>query len=164
MKKNCKIIKATQKDIPSILEFIRALAVYEKLESEVVVTEELLLKNLFGERPCAEVIFYEADSIKVGFALFFNNFSTFLGLPGIYLEDLFVKPEFRGEGYGKELLIHLASLTIERGCGRLEWSVLDWNKPALDFYASINAVPMSEWTAQRLTGNSLRVLAESKKC
>jgi GNAT superfamily N-acetyltransferase len=163
MKKNCKITKASQKDIPSILEFIHALAVYEKLESEVVVTEELLLKNLFGERPFVEVIFYEVDSLKVGFALFFTNFSTFLGLSGIYLEDLFVKPEFRGEGYGKELLSHLASLAIERGCGRLEWSVLDWNKPALDFYASINAVPMSEWTAHRLTGKSLRALAELKK-
>jgi GNAT superfamily N-acetyltransferase len=162
MKENAKIISATQKDIPHILEFIRALAVYEKLESEVVVTEELLLKNLFGEKPFAEVIFYEVDSTKVGFALFFNNFSTFLGLPGIYLEDLFVKPEFRGKGYGKKLLVHLAKLAVERGYGRLEWSVLDWNKPALDFYASINAAPMSEWTAQRLSGNSLKALAESK--
>lgn len=163
MIENGKIINATSKDIPHILEFVRALAIYEKLESEVVVTEALLLKNLFGESPFAEVIFYEVNLEKVGFALFFKNFSTFLGLPGIYLEDLFVKPEFRGKGYGKELLVHLAKLALERGYGRLEWSVLDWNRPALDFYGSIAASPMSEWTVQRLTGESLQALARSGK-
>ena len=161
MKKNGIITKATSKDVPEILKFIQALSVYEKLVSETIVTEELLLKNLFGAHPYAEVIFYEVNSKKVGFALFFNNFSTFLGVPGLYLEDLFVFPEFRGEGYGKALLIYLAQLAVERGWGRLEWSVLNWNKLALDFYASLNAVPMSEWTAQRLTGNSLIALSRS---
>ncbi len=154
-----KIKSATLKDIPEILAFIKALAVYEKLESEVVVTEDLLLKYLFGASPFAEVIFYEIDSKKVGFALYFMNFSTFLGLPGIHLEDLFVLPKYRGRGIGKKLLCYLANLTVEKGYGRLEWSVLDWNKPSIDFYRSIGAVPMNEWTAQRLTGNSLKVLA-----
>lgn len=160
--KDFKITKATPEDVPTIIEFIKALAVYEKLESEVVVTNDLLLSNLFGERPAAEVLFCEVGSTKVGFALYFRNFSTFLGLPGIYLEDLFVHPEYRGKGYGKALLVHLAKMTCEQGYGRLEWSVLDWNKPALDFYGSINASPMSEWTVQRLTGKALLELAEFK--
>jgi GNAT superfamily N-acetyltransferase len=155
-----KIKSATPNDIPEILAFIKALAVYEKLESEVVVTEDLLLKYLFGASPFAEVIFYEIDSKKVGFALYFMNFSTFLGFPGIHLEDLFVLPEYRGRGFGKKLLSYLANLTVQRGFGRLEWSVLDWNKPAIDFYRSIGAIPMDEWTAQRLTGNSLKALAD----
>jgi GNAT superfamily N-acetyltransferase len=160
MKKNAQIVIASEKDILQILEFINALAIYEKLESEVVVTEELLLKNLFGDRPVAQVIFYEVDFVKVGFALYFNNFSTFLGKPGIYLEDLFIKPEYRNNGYGKQILIYLAQVAIEKGYGRLEWSVLNWNKPALDFYATIGAVPMSNWSTQRLTGKSLINLAK----
>lgn len=155
-----KITTATVLDIPHILRFIRELAIYEKLEHEVVVTAKDLEKNLFGPRPCAEVIFVENDGVKVGFALYFVNFSTFLGLPGIYLEDLFVMPSERGLGLGKKLLAHIAKIAIDRGYGRFEWSVLDWNTPAIDFYRSIGAKPMSEWTVQRLTGDSLKKLSE----
>jgi GNAT superfamily N-acetyltransferase len=151
---------AIEKDIPEILKFIRALAVYEKLEHECVVTEERLRDTLFGERKYAEVIFIEENGIAAGFALFFHNYSTFLGKPGIYLEDLFVRPEFRGKGYGKRLLTYLAKLAVQRDCGRLEWAVLDWNKPSIDFYLSLGAKPMDEWIVQRLTGAALATAAE----
>jgi len=145
--------------VPVILGFIRDLAVYEKLLHEVEADEESLRKNLF-EKNYAEVIIGELDGIPVGFALFFHNFSTFLGKPGIYLEDLYVKEEFRGRGFGKKLLARLAELAVERDCGRLDWWVLDWNQPAIDFYLSIGAVPMDEWTTFRLSGEALRKLAE----
>lgn len=146
-------------DVPVILNFVRELAVYEKLLHEVVATEALFAEYLFGERPVAEVIIAEWDHKPVGFALFFHNFSTFLGRPGIYLEDLFVLTDMRGKGIGKALLTHLAAITRERQCGRLEWSVLDWNEPAIQFYRSIGAVPMDDWTVQRLTGDALTALA-----
>jgi GNAT superfamily N-acetyltransferase len=155
-----KIIAGAEADIPNILKFIKALAIYEKLEHEAVATPELLKKNLFGEERFAEVIFIQEDDVKVGFALFFKNFSTFLGLPGIYLEDLFVLPECRGNGYGKKLIAHIAKLAVDRGYGRFEWSVLDWNTPAIEFYRSIGAVPMEEWTVQRMTGEALIKLAD----
>lgn len=150
---------AERKDIPLILEFIRGLAEYEKLLDEVVATEELLEEWLFDKEK-AEVIFGVVDGEEVGFALFFHNFSTFLGRAGIYLEDLFVKPEFRGNGYGKGLLKELARIAVERGCGRLEWWCLDWNKPSIDFYLSLGAIPMDEWTTYRITGDTLKKMAE----
>lgn len=152
--------KAVREDVPLILKFIRALAVYEKMEDRVVGDEKLLESELF-DRQKAEVIFALEREKEVGFALFFHNFSTFLGRSGLYLEDLFVLPEYRGKGYGKAILKKLASIAVERGCGRLEWSCLDWNKPSIDFYLSLGAVPMSDWTVYRLTGNTLKVLAES---
>jgi len=145
--------------VPVIAELIRALARYEKLEQEVVMTEELLAAGLFGERPYAEVVLAEDDGRPVGFALFFHNFSTFLGRPGIYLEDLFVLPEQRGQGIGRILLAHLARLAVERGCGRLEWAVLDWNQDAIKFYERLGARPNSDWTVYRLTGEALSGLA-----
>lgn len=142
-----------------IYEFICALAEYEHLSNEVVATPSLLREWIF-ERGKAEVLFALNEQGKeVGFALFFHNFSTFLGRAGIYLEDLFVLPEFRGKGYGKALLRELARITVERGCGRLEWSCLDWNRPSIDFYRSLGAVPMEEWTTYRLTGDTLQTLA-----
>jgi GNAT superfamily N-acetyltransferase len=158
-----RIIPASPEDAPEILAFIRALAIYEKLEHEVVATEQTLRDSLFGPRPAAEVIFLEEDGLKVGFALFFSSYSTFLARAGIYLEDLFVLPEKRGRGHGKTLLAHLARLAVERGCGRLEWSVLDWNEPALRVYRRIGAKPMDEWTVQRLTGEALLALAREGK-
>lgn len=143
-----------------LLDFIRALALYEKLEREMVATEADLRDHLFGERPAAEAVFIESGGTAVGFALYFINFSTFLGKPGIYLEDLFVNPEHRGRGFGKALLAHLARVCVERGYGRLEWSVLDWNEPSIHFYKSLGAVPMDEWTVYRLTGDPLRALAD----
>lgn len=154
-----KIVAGTEADIPEILNFIKALAIYEKLEHEAVATSSLLKEHLFGKDRFAEVIFIQENDVKVGFALFFKNFSTFLGLPGIYLEDLFVLPEHRGKGYGKKLLAHIAKLAVDRGYGRFEWSVLDWNTPAIDFYRSLGAIPMEEWTVQRLTGETLKKLA-----
>ena len=150
---------ATRDDVPVIAELIRGLARYEKLEDHVEMTEELLAAGLFGERPYAEVVLAEEDGVALGFALFFHNFSTFLGRPGIYLEDLFVLPEHRGLGIGRMLLAHLARLAVERGCGRLEWAVLDWNRDAIGFYASLGARPNSEWTVYRLTGEALTGLA-----
>jgi len=145
--------------VPVIADLIRGLARYEKLEDQVEMTEELLATALFGERPYAEVVLAEEDGLAVGFALFFHNFSTFLGRPGIYLEDLFVLPEFRGRGIGRTLLAHLARLAVERGCGRLEWAVLDWNRDAIGFYERLGARPLSEWTVYRLTGEALTDLA-----
>ena len=150
---------ATLADVPLILSFIRELAKYEKLENEVVADEEQLKKSLFGEHKGAEVILGFYDDKPVAFAVFFHNFSTFLGKPGLYLEDLFVKPEMRGKGLGKILLSYLAKLAHDRGCGRFEWWVLDWNEPALKFYRSIGAQPMNDWTVQRVTGDALEALA-----
>ena len=152
---------ATREEIPLVLEFIRALARYEKLEHEVSASEAQLREALFGERPYAEVVFACSGAEPVGFALFFHNFSTFKGQPGIYLEDLFVRPEARGRGIGKRLLAHLARTAVERGCARLEWAVLDWNEPSIGFYRGLGAVPMDEWTVFRLTGDALGLLAES---
>lgn len=149
---------ADEKDIPFILSFIKELAAYEKMLPEVIATEELLKEWLF-EKEIAEVLLGECEGTAVGFALFFHNFSTFLGRGGIYLEDLYVKPEFRGRGFGKEFLKALAKIALERGCGRLEWSCLDWNKPSIDFYLSLGAEPMSDWTIYRLTGDTLKAMA-----
>ena len=146
--------KAVREDVPLILEFIKGLAEYEKMSDEVVATEEILDEWLFDKEK-AEVIFAIAEGEEVGFALFFHNFSTFLGRAGIYLEDLFVKPKYRGNGYGKAILKRLAQIAVERGCGRLEWSCLDWNQPSIDFYLSLGATPMSGWTGYRLTGKRL---------
>lgn len=150
---------ATVDDVPQILAFIQALAEYEKLSSEVEATEARLRETLFGESPAAEALLVYEGDVAVGFALFFHNYSTFLGKRGIYLEDLFVKPEYRGRGHGKALLARLAEIAVERGCGRLEWAVLDWNAPAIDFYKQLGAVPMSEWTIFRVTGKALNELA-----
>jgi GNAT superfamily N-acetyltransferase len=149
---------AEEADIPTILQFIRALAAYEKLEHECLADEASLRTHLFGQRSFAEVLLIEDRSVAHGFALFFHNFSTFLAKPGIYLEDLFVDPVQRGKGYGKALLVKLAEIAVERGCGRLEWSVLDWNKPSIDFYLSLGARPMDEWTIYRLDGAALTEL------
>jgi len=151
---------AVEEDVPLILDLIRGIAEYEKLSHEVVATEELLKENLFGERRFAEVVLgYEHDT-PVGFALFFHNFSTFTGRPGIYLEDLFVYEQYRGKGYGKILLLYLAKLASERDCGRLEWVVLDWNKPAIDFYNSLGAIQMTDWIITRVAGEDIGKLAE----
>ncbi|MGH8287362.1 MAG: GNAT family N-acetyltransferase [Steroidobacteraceae bacterium] len=150
---------AEERDCALILSLIRDLAEYERLSHEVVATEEKLRRTLFGERRFAESIIANLDGEPVGFALFFHNYSTFLGQPGIYLEDLYVRPAARGRGVGEKLLAHLARLAIDRGCGRLEWWVLDWNEPALAFYRKLGAVPMDEWTVQRVTGSALEALA-----
>jgi GNAT superfamily N-acetyltransferase len=149
---------ATVSDVPLIASLIRALAEYEKLAHEVRFDEAVLGQKLFGPRPYAEVIIGEIDGTPQGFALFFHNFSTFEGKPGIYLEDLFVKPEARGSGLGKALLSHLAALAVERDCARLEWSVLDWNEPAIGFYKSLGAKFMDEWTVMRVDGAALAQL------
>ena len=145
-------------DVPAIADLIRGLARFEKMEDEVTMTEEQLVANLFGEHPYAETLIAEQDGLPVGFALFFHNFSTFLGQPGIYLEDLFVLPEHRGSGIGRALLKELARLAVERGCGRLEWSVLDWNRDAIGFYERLGARPNSGWTIYRLAGEALSAL------
>ncbi len=150
---------ATAQDIPIILDFIKKLAEYEKMSDEVVATEELLNEWIFQKQK-AEVIFAIEDGKEVGFALFFHNFSTFLGKAGIYLEDLFVLSEYRGRGHGKALLSRLAEIACERGCGRLEWSCLDWNKPSIDFYLSLGASPMEDWTVYRVTGEKLIQLSQ----
>ena len=151
--------KAERADTGLILQFIRDLAEYEKMLDEVVADEATLETWLFDKQK-AEVIFAVAEGTEIGFALFFHNFSTFLGRAGIYLEDLFVKPEYRGRGYGKSILKKLASIAVERGCGRLEWWCLDWNKPSIDFYLSLGAEPMSDWTVYRIAGDTLKELAE----
>ena len=150
---------AQKTDVKTILEFIKELASYENLLDEVVATEELLKEWIF-EKKKAEVLLLEVENKPVGFALFFHNFSTFLGKAGIYLEDLFVKKEYRGKGYGKALLKELAKIAVKRGCGRLEWSCLDWNKPSIDFYLSLSAKPMDEWTIYRLQGQDLTNFAK----
>ena len=150
---------ACREDCPLILEFIRELAAYEKLAHEVVASADQLETSLFGEAPVAEVIIAEWDGAAVGFALFFANYSTFLARAGMYLEDLYVRPEFRGKGIGKALLAKLAGIVIERGWGRLDWSVLDWNRPAIDFYLGIGARALDDWTQFRLDGSALKVLS-----
>lgn len=155
-----RIRSAARSDAGLILALIRELADYEKLSGEVVATEDLLLESLFGPGATAEVHIAEADGRPAGFALFFHNYSTFLARPGIYLEDLFVRPEFRGQGIGRALLAQIARLTRDRKCGRLEWSVLDWNEPAIRFYHSLGALPMDQWTTFRLTGDRLSDLAD----
>jgi GNAT superfamily N-acetyltransferase len=146
-------------DVPQILSLIGELAEYEKLSHEAVADETMLAAQLFGARPAAEVVIAEVDGQPAGFALFFHNFSTFLGQRGLYLEDLFVRPQYRGLGLGRRLMVHLARQATERGCGRFEWSVLDWNEPAIRFYRSLGAVGLEEWTVQRLTGPALDALA-----
>ena len=153
---------AERKDVPLIMYFIKELADYEKMLDEVVATEQLLEQWLFDKNK-AEVIFSMEDGKEIGFALFFHNFSTFLGRSGIYLEDLYVKPEYRHKGYGKGLLKKLAEIAVERGCGRLEWWCLDWNRPSIDFYLSMGAQPMEDWTVYRIAGDTLTKLAESSK-
>jgi len=150
---------AEEEDVSLILEFIKQLAAYEKLSHEVVATPDNLRKHLFGEQPKAEVLIGEFKGEPVSFALFFHSFSTFLSKPGIYLEDLFVKDEVRGRGYGKAMLAYLARLALERDCGRLEWWVLNWNEPAIRFYETLGAKAMDEWTTYRLTGDRLKDLA-----
>lgn len=150
---------AERKDTKLILQFIKELADYEKMLDEVVADEKTLEEWIFDKQK-AEVIFAVADGTEVGFALFFHNFSTFLGRAGIYLEDLYVRPEHRGKGYGKAILKKLASIATERGCGRLEWWCLDWNKPSIDFYLSLGAEPMNDWTVYRISGDTLRELAK----
>jgi GNAT superfamily N-acetyltransferase len=152
---SCTIRSATAADVPLILGFIRDLAAYEKLSHEVVATEETLHRTLFGEKPAAHVVIAETAGTPAGFALYFFNYSTFLAKPGLYLEDLFVKPGFRGQGTGRALLLHLAKIANARGCGRMEWSVLDWNEPAIRFYESLGARRMTEWQICRLTGPGL---------
>ena len=161
MDNNLSFRYATESDTALILIFIKALADYEKMSSDVTATEEMLREWIF-EKQKAEVIFAVKDNKEIGFAVFFNNFSTFLGKAGIYLEDLFVFPEYRGYGYGKMFLKELAKITIERNCGRLEWQCLNWNKPSIDFYLSLNAQPMSEWKTYRLSGENLINLATEK--
>lgn len=154
-----KLRLAEEIDVPLILQFIKELADYEKLLHEVVATEEILMDSLF-KRKAAEVVIGEYDGEPVGFALFFHNFSTFLGRPGIYLEDLYVKPEMRGKGIGKLMLSFLGKLAVERGCGRLEWWCIDWNEPSIQFYKSMGAVPMDEWTVYRVCDDALINLAK----
>jgi len=146
-------------DVPVILELIRDLAAYERAPDEVTATEQQLADVLFGERPAAEVLLAFEDKSPVGFAVYFYNFSTWLGRPGLYLEDLFVKPERRGNGYGRALLVELAKIARDRGCGRMEWAVLDWNESAIKFYGSLGAKPMDEWTVFRLTRDGIEKLA-----
>lgn len=154
---------ATAADLPLVAELIRALAEYEKLAHEVRFDDAVLGEKLFGPRPYAEVVIGEIDGTAQGFALFFHNFSTFEGKPGIYLEDLFVKPEARGSGLGKALLSHLAALAMERDCARLEWSVLDWNEPAIGFYKALGARAMDEWTVMRVDGPALQQLGAAAR-
>lgn len=151
---------ATEKDIPLILQFIQELAMYERLSHEVVATEASLRETLFGENRYAEVIFGYYKKDPVAFSVFYHNYSTFLGRPGIYLEDFFVKADMRGKGFGREMLAYLARLAKKRRCGRLEWWVLDWNEPSIKFYKSLGALPMNEWTVFRVAGEALDKLAE----
>jgi GNAT superfamily N-acetyltransferase len=162
MPEQLAIRPATPADSRTILELIEAIAAYEKLSHEVVATEDLIRSHLFpsdGRRPYAECLLAELGGAPVAFALFFHNFSTFVGRPGMYLEDLFVVPEHRGKGIGKALLVRVAQLAVERGCGRMEWSVLDWNRPAIEFYESLGATPMNGWTVYRLAGEALAGVA-----
>jgi len=156
-----EIRPATEADVPVILSFVKQLAEYEKLAHEAVATDAAIRDTLFGNRRVAEVAIGYFEAKPVGFVLFFYNYSTFLGRPGLYIEDLFVEEAYRRRGFGRALLLHVARLAQERGCGRLEWSVLDWNEPAIEFYKKLGAVPMSDWTVYRITGDSLRRLADS---
>jgi len=153
---NVAVRFATSKDVPVILSLIKELAEYEKLSAEVVATQNALEKTLFGPKSYAEVILAEEDGDAIGFCLFFHNYSTFLGKPGLYIEDIFVKPAHRGKGIGKALFMEMSRLAAERDCGRIEWWVLDWNKPAIDFYANLGAKPMDEWTVYRLTEDKFK--------
>ena len=157
-----QIVPATELDVPVVLELILALAEYEKLAHHVTATEGRVRETLFGSRPAAEVVLAHWDGECAGFAVFFATYSTFLAQPGLYLEDLYVKPHLRGKGIGLALLKHLAGIATERGCGRLEWGVLNWNEPSIQFYRKLGAVPMDEWTKYRLTGEALEGLARSK--
>jgi GNAT superfamily N-acetyltransferase len=159
---NFEIRPARAEDVRLILELIRDLATYERAPKEVSATEEQLVDVLFGEKPVAEVLLAFEGKSPVGFAVFFHNFSTWLGRPGLYLEDLFVKPEKRGKGYGRALLVDLARIARDRGCGRMEWAVLDWNEPAIKFYRALGAKPMDEWTVFRLTRDGIARLAQSE--
>jgi GNAT superfamily N-acetyltransferase len=155
-----RIEPATEADVPLILNLIRALAEYERMSGEVVATEAHVRKSLFGSQPRAEAVLAYMGQEAVGFALWFHNYSTFLGRAGLYLEDLFVLPDWRGRGIGRALLAHLARIALERGCGRMEWSVLDWNEPAIGFYRGLGAQAMDQWTVYRLTGDALARLAK----
>ena len=158
-----QIRAATENDAAVILALIKDLAEYEKLSHEVAATEDDIRQSLFGDRPVAEALIGELEGVPISFALFFYNFSTFLGKPGIYLEDLYVKPDYRGNGFGRKMLAHIAGLAKERNCGRFEWSVLDWNAPAIRTYDRLNARPMKEWILYRLTGDALDKLAQEGK-
>jgi GNAT superfamily N-acetyltransferase len=158
---NFQIRPARVQDVPIILDLIRDLATYERAPDEVTATEEQLVDVLFGERPAAEVLLAFERESPVGFAVYFYNFSTWLGRPGLYLEDLFVKPEKRGKGYGRALLVELAKIARDRGCGRMEWAVLNWNEPAIKFYQTLGAKPMNEWTVFRLTRDEIAKLADA---
>jgi len=160
---NFQIRSATSSDVPVILELIKALATYERAPDEVVADEKGLREVLFGGKPAAEVLLAFEDDRPVGFAVFFHNFSTWLGRPGLYLEDLFVRPEDRGKGYGRALLVRLAKIARDRGCGRMEWAVLDWNEPAIKFYRKLGANPMHDWTVFRLTPDDIARLADSSE-
>ena len=157
-KKHLKFRYAERKDTALILKFIKELAAYEKMEHEVIATEAVLEEWIFDKKK-AEVIFAVVDNEEIGFALFFHNFSTFLGRAGLYLEDLYVRPKYRGNGYGKGILKKLAQIAVERGCGRLEWWCLDWNKPSIDFYLSLGSEPMEDWTVYRIAGDTLKQLS-----
>ena len=159
--KNFTIRAATIVDVPIILELIRALATYERAPNEVKATEDQLVDVLFGKKPAAEVLLAFEDDAPIGFAVFFHNFSTWLGRPGLYLEDLFIKPEHRGKGYGRALLVHLGKIAHERGCGRMEWAVLNWNEPAVEFYKKLGAKPLDEWKIFRLNREGIARLAEA---
>jgi GNAT superfamily N-acetyltransferase len=160
---DCEIREATLADIPTILRLIRDLAEYERAPKDVVATEEGLREVLFGAEPSARVLIAREGDEAVGFAVYFFNFSTWLGRPGLYLEDLFVRPEKRGKSYGRALLVELAKIAARRGCGRMEWAVLDWNQPAIDFYKKLGAAPMNEWTVFRLTRDGIARLAAERQ-
>lgn len=155
------IRKATREDVPLILDFIHGIARYEKMEDDVQVTEDML-RNWVFDRQIAEVVFAMEDDQEVGFVLYFHNYSTFVGKAGLYIEDLYVKPEFRGKGYGKALFLYLAHTALQRGCGRMEWTCLNWNKPSIRFYRSMGAVPLDDWRVYRLTEDGLRALETSQ--
>ena len=162
MAENFQIRPARVEDVPVILQLIHDLATYERAPDEVSATEQQLVDVLFGEKPAAEVLLAFEEKSPIGFAVYFFNFSTWLGRAGLYLEDLFIKPEKRGKGYGRALLVELARIARDRGCGRMEWAVLDWNEPAIKFYRSLGAKPMHEWTVFRLTGEEIGKLANSE--
>ena len=157
-----RIEPARERDVATLLELIKHLAAYEKLSAEVTATEAQLRESLFGNHPAAEVLIAWAGGEAIGFAVFFQSYSTFLGRPGVYLEDLFVLPDWRHRGYGRKLLAYVARLAVERGCGRLEWSGLDWNEPAIGFYERLGATAMDQWTVYRLTGDALRRVSEAR--